>query len=115
MQLHTILLPVQDMDTAFRFYTGALGLPVKFRDGDRYAALDLGGLTLALVIPEDSESEAISLAVRTADITAALDHLQQAGATLQGVPDEGGHEIRAHLRDPAGWDLVLYQPLSPET
>ena len=113
MQLRTILLPVEDMDAAVRFYSEALSLPVRFRDGDRYTALDLGNVSLALVCPDDCETGEISLAVKTQDMNHSLDRLQEAGASVQAEPRGGPHEVRARVHDPSGWDVILYQPLSP--
>ena len=39
MIVGNVLIPVADLDEAIAFY----GLPVKFRDGDRFAALNGGG------------------------------------------------------------------------
>ena len=39
---------VQDMQAAVDFYADVLGLPLKFRDGDNWAAFDVAGVTLAV-------------------------------------------------------------------
>ena len=36
------------MEAAVRFYTDVLGFALKFRDGDHWAAFDVGGSTLAV-------------------------------------------------------------------
>lgn len=113
MKIRTIMVPVESMDAALEFYARVLGLPVRFRDGDRYAALELDGLTLALVSAEDAESEHIALAVKTDDLAGDLGCLTEAGASLRSGPHEGGHEVRAVLADPSGRNVVLYQPVSP--
>lgn len=41
--LKSVLWPVPDLDAGIDFYCDALGLRLKFRDGDRYAAIDAGG------------------------------------------------------------------------
>ena len=43
-----------DLEAAVRFYTHVLGLSLKFRDGDRWAAFDVGGMVaepVAEVVP----------------------------------------------------------------
>jgi len=36
-RIGNVLYPVDDLDAAVAFYRDALGLPLKFTDGDRYA------------------------------------------------------------------------------
>ena len=42
MKVSMLLYPVDDIDTALPLFVDGLGLNVKFRDGDRYCALDGG-------------------------------------------------------------------------
>jgi catechol 2,3-dioxygenase-like lactoylglutathione lyase family enzyme len=110
-RIGNVLYPVDDLDAAVAFYRDALGLPLKFTDGDRYAGLDGGGTTLALVGGgEDVTAGAPAAAIRVGDVAAAVERATAAGATLLRGPERGPHEIRAALRDPAGNVLVLYTP-----
>ncbi|MGN5476685.1 VOC family protein [Cupriavidus basilensis] len=105
-----LLYPVADIDTALPFFTQGLGLTVKFRDGDRYCALDAGALTLALVAGEERMVEQPALAFRVEegeDMAAAIARLVQAGAAVAQPPAQGPHETRAVLRTPEGFALVL--------
>ena len=43
-----IILSTDDLVESIRFYSETLGMPLKFRDGAHFAALDGGSLTLAL-------------------------------------------------------------------
>src|SRR4051794_33077047 len=89
-----VLYPVQDMEAAVAFYT-ALGLPTKFQDGDRYAALDGGGVTVALASPaEDITGGRVAASLRVDDVATALDMALAAGAALVRGPEEGPHETR---------------------
>jgi predicted enzyme related to lactoylglutathione lyase len=107
-----VLVPVGDLDEAIAFYSEALGLPLKFRDGDRYAALDGGGVTIALVAPEEQVSgTATAPAYKVADVARAAQILTEAGALPVSGPETGPHEIRAVLRDPSGNVFVLYSSL----
>ena len=108
--LRQVLLPTPDLDAALNFYE-ALGLALKFRDGDRYAALDAGGATVALVGPEDRDPEAgVAPALKVDSVDALAAQLRAAGWAV-GEPEDGGHERRLELRDPAGNPLLVYGPL----
>ncbi len=103
------LYPAKDLAEAVAFYRDGLGLAVKFQDGDRFAALDGGGTTFAIAGPEEDVTggePAVSFKVE--DVAAAVERLTAAGGRLVRGPEEGPHEIRAVLRDPAGNPFVLY-------
>ena len=48
-----VLYPVDDVDSAVKFYDSVLALPAKFQDGTRFAALDGGKVTVAIAGPEE--------------------------------------------------------------
>ncbi|MCT9933982.1 VOC family protein [Planotetraspora sp. A-T 1434] len=107
-----VLIPVDDLDKAVAFYSDGLGLPVKFRDGDRFAALDGGGVTVALVAPEEQVScTATAPSYKVADVAAAVRDLTETGAVVVREPEAGPHEVRAVLRDPSGNVFILYSSL----
>lgn len=106
-----VLYPVPDVAAAVAFYRDGLGLPVKFQDGSRYAALDGGGVTFAVATAEESVAGPVPAAsFKVTDLTAAVERLTAAGATLVAPAAEGPHEVRAALRDPAGNPFVVYAP-----
>jgi catechol 2,3-dioxygenase-like lactoylglutathione lyase family enzyme len=110
-RIGNVLYAVGDLPAAVAFYRDALGLPLKFTDGDRFAGLDGGGVTLALLsADEDVTAGAPAAAIRVGDVAAAVERATSAGATLLRGPEQGPHEIRAALRDPAGNVVVLYTP-----
>jgi predicted enzyme related to lactoylglutathione lyase len=109
-RLRTVLYAVDDMSAAVGFYRDALGLPVRVRDGDRYTAIDAGGVTLALTGPGEDVAGGVAAAFQVADVAASVRDLTAAGAVLVHGPEAGPHETRAVLRDPAGNPVVLYAP-----
>jgi len=110
-RLRTVLYVVDDVPAAVGFYRDALGLPVRFRDGDRFAAIDAGGVTLGLAGPdEDVTDGAVAASFKVTDVPATVRALTAAGAALVRGPETGPHEVRAVLRDPAGNPLVIYAP-----
>jgi len=107
MKIHTLLYPVDRLEPAIAFFRDTLGLPLKFRDGERYAALDAGSLTLGLAAGEERIVDRPALALRVDDLEDALAGLLAAGASLLRPAEEGPHETRAVLQAPGGHPLVL--------
>lgn len=110
LNLGHVLLPVEDMEAALAFYTGVLGLPLRFRDGDHYAALDAGGGTLALLDPsEQAVPGEVAIGLRAADVDALHRSLVAAGVEILSPPTDTGHERSFAFRAPNGTVLVAYR------
>ncbi|MCW2596934.1 MAG: hypothetical protein QOF92_4790 [Pseudonocardiales bacterium] len=109
--LREVLWPVTDLQAALSFYVGGLGMTLKFRDGDRFAAVaGADNVTLALVTGTEAVTgSAPAPAYRVGDLAAAVGRAEESGAIVITRDEEGAHEHRAVLRDPAGHLLVLYQ------
>jgi hypothetical protein len=145
LELRTLLVSVRSIAESLPLYEQALGLPLKFQDGDHYAALDGGAITVALATdadhpapgsvgltftnPTESRPTVISwkpacarwIAVtagrigidrhsKTDDVASAVDALVASGARVEMPATDGGHEVRALLRDAAGTAIVVYGP-----
>ncbi|GAA2091623.1 VOC family protein [Actinomadura alba] len=111
-RIGNVMYPVDDVGAAVRFYRDVLGLEMRFQDGERFAALDGEGTTLAIAGPQERVVSGPVVSFKVDDVTAMVDRLTAAGALLVRGPEEGPHEVRAVLRDPAGNPLVLYAPRS---
>lgn len=110
-RLGQVLHPVADVAAATAFYGAVFGFAAKFSDGDRYAALDAGGATLALAGPaEDITGGKAAAAVKVADVDAAIRALTEAGGSLVRAPERGPHETRAVAADPWGNLVIVYCP-----
>jgi predicted enzyme related to lactoylglutathione lyase len=110
-RIGNIIYPVGNIENAVGFYSHGLGLAVKFTDGDRFAALDGGGVTLALTgSAEDLTGGTVAASFKVPDVPAAVGRLTGLGAELVRGPESGPHEVRAVLRDPAGHLFILYAP-----
>lgn len=109
-ELAQILLPVTDLGAACAFVGEVLGFELRFRDGDRYAAYQAGGLTLALAAADEQPVPGrVALALKTADLDSALERL--AAADMQvSAPHDSEHERRVTFSDRDGNAFVLYQP-----
>lgn len=107
-----VIHPVEDLGDAVRFYTETLGLELRFRDGDRFAALAIGDVTIGLAAAEERLHEHPVVSYKVDDVERAIEELVAAGASLLRGPEDGPHERRAVLRDPAGNGMVVYQALA---
>ena len=108
LKVGMVIHPVRDMETAISFYTDGLGLEPRFRDGDRFCAFDVGGVTVALAAGAEAVADATAVSYKVADLDATIRHLVASGALLVREPEKGPHEVRAVLRDPSGNPFILY-------
>lgn len=110
VRLGHLVLPVQDVSAGIRFLEGALGLALRFRDGDRYAAFEDAGGTLALAGPEEQVlAGAVAVGVKVADLEAAAARVRAHGGRVLGDPVETDHDRRLAFADPDGNVFVLTQ------
>lgn len=111
-RIHNVYQVTTDMDRAVAFYRDALGLEVKFRDGDNWCQLAAGDTRLALASPaEAAPAVAGSVVVfRVGDLDAACAALAAAGTEILTRRDMGAHGRVATLRDPDGTVLQLFEP-----
>lgn len=107
-----IILSTDDLDESIRFYSEILGMPLKFRDGAHYAALDGGSVTVALATPVDHPMPGkVVVGIKTADVDAAAKAIEAAGGAVAKAPYNDAHERRAVVYDSQGNGLVFYSPL----
>jgi predicted enzyme related to lactoylglutathione lyase len=111
MRIGHIIVPADDLDAQLAFYA-ALGLTTRFRDGDRYAAVTDGTVTLGLA---DASQQPVPgstvVSVQVDDLDGCLTALAAAGVTAS-EPVTGPHERRAVVTDPAGNPVAIYQRLT---
>ena len=111
MRIGHLIVPADDLDAQLAFY-GGLGLTTRFRDGDRYAAVTDGTVTIGLA---DQTQQPV--AGRTM-VSIEVDDLEATLATLTGLgarvaePVAGPHERRAVVTDPSGNPLTVYERTS---
>jgi catechol 2,3-dioxygenase-like lactoylglutathione lyase family enzyme len=109
-RIGNVFYRTRDMDAAVRFYEGVLGLSLKFRDGDSWAAFDVNGMTLALEGGGRGGPGGATVSLRVDGLNALVADLRAKGAKVSDAPD-GAHERRAELQDADGNVLILYEPL----
>lgn len=110
-RIGNVLHPVADVAAAVEFYGSVLGFPTKFVDGQRYAALDAGGVTLALAAPEEDVAGVAAASVKVPDVDATVKAIVAAGGVVVREPEAGPHEVRAVVRDPWSNTFIVYGPL----
>lgn len=111
-EVKMIILSTDDLDESIRFYSDTLGMPLKFRDGAHFAALDGGPVTLALATAVDHPLPGqVVVGIRTADVDAAAEAVEASGGGIVKGPYDDAHERRAVVYDNKGNALVFYTPL----
>lgn len=106
-----ILLSTDDLDESISFYE-ALGMPLKFRDGSHFAAIDGGSVTISLATAIDHPMPGkVVVGVKTADVDGAARAVEENGGAVLKAPYDDAHERRAVVYDAQGNGLVFYRPL----
>ena len=110
MKIGHVIVPAGDLDAQLAFY-GSLGLTTKFRDGDRYAAVTDGSVTIGLAdASQQPVPGATMLSIQVDDLEATVVALVAAGGKA-GETTTGPHERRTVMTDPGGNPIVVYERL----
>jgi predicted enzyme related to lactoylglutathione lyase len=88
-------------------------MPLKFRDGGHFAAIDGGSVTIALATALDHPlTGQVVVGIKTADVDAAAKAIEASGGAVVRGPYDDAHERRAVVYDNKGNGLVFYSPLA---
>lgn len=111
-QVKMIVLSTENLDESIAFYTEQLGFPLKFRDGNHFAALDGGTVTIALATEIDHPIPGqVVVGIKTADVDEAAKIVAEHGGGIARQPYDDAHERRAVVYDNQGNGLVFYKSL----
>jgi len=111
-QVRMVILSTDDIEASIKLYTETLGFSLKFRDGSHYAALDGGGLTLALATSIDHPIPGqVVVGIKVDDVDAAAKALEDAGGAIARAPYDDAHERRAVCYDSQGNGIVFYKSI----
>jgi len=112
-QVDFVSVPTRDVERAVAWYRDALGLPVS-EVAPR--EVEAPNVTLSFWNPErDGEPfqpNAAGLALRVADVAAAVEEARAAGAEVIGVEDTGVCHM-GFVKDPDGNVLILHRRYAP--
>lgn len=107
-----VIVPADDLDAVAAFWTERLGLSLRFRDGDRYAAVTDGTVTFGLAAPSEQPDAARVVASFEVHGLDDLVAAWRAEGVDVGDPVDGPHERKAVARDPADNAVVVYERLT---
>ncbi len=112
-QVDFVSVPTRDTERAVAWYRDALGLPVsEFTEGE----IETPNVTLSFWNPEaDGEpfqANTAGIALRVADVEAAVDEARAAGAEVIGIEDSGVCHM-GFVKDPDGNVLILHRRYKP--
>ena len=112
-QVDFVSVPTRDIERAVAWYRDALGLPLsEFTEGE----IETPNVTLSFWNPEaDGEpfqANTAGIALRVADVEAAVEEARAAGAEVIGIEDSGVCHM-GFVKDPDGNVLILHRRYKP--
>ena len=113
-QVDFVTVPTRDVTRAMDFYRDIIGLPAsEYSEGE----VETPNLTLGFWQPE-AEGEPFvpnenGIALRVADVEAAVEEVRAAGGVVLGVEDSGVCHM-GFVKDPDGNVLILHRRYAPK-
>lgn len=97
------------------FYTAALGLQLKFNDGERWYQYGVGTGNVSLACREEAvpATSGMVMVFEVEDFTSAQERIAAAGGQVLGMRDMGSHGAVLSLRDPEGNVVQLFRRATP--
>jgi catechol 2,3-dioxygenase-like lactoylglutathione lyase family enzyme len=112
-QVDYVTVPTRDTARAVAFYRDVLGLPEsEYLEGE----VETSNVTLGFWNPEDDGEPFVpnenGIALRVADVHAAVEELRSTGAEVVGIEDTGVCHM-GFVKDPDGNVLILHRRYAP--
>jgi catechol 2,3-dioxygenase-like lactoylglutathione lyase family enzyme len=112
-QVDFVSIPTRDSARAVAWYRDVLGLPVsEYTD----AEVETPNVTLSFWNPEDQGETFVpnenGIALRVADVEAALEEFRSTGGEVIGIQDSGVCHM-GFVKDPDGNVLILHRRYKP--
>ncbi|HSV59433.1 MAG TPA: VOC family protein [Variovorax sp.] len=113
-RLQNVFVVAQKPGELHAFYAQALGLPLKFRDQDRWIQYGVGNTNVALASLQEAApaSAGLVMVFEVEDFEGAQERVSAAGGQVLGVRDMGAHGAVLSLRDPEGNLVQLFKRAS---
>ena len=112
-QVDFVSVPTRDSERAFAWYRDILGLPVSEYTA---AEIETPNVTLSFWKPEEQGEPFVpnesGIALRVADVHAAVEEVRAAGAEVIGIQDSGVCHM-GFVKDPDGNVLILHRRYAP--
>ena len=113
-QVDFVSVPTRDMPRALSFYREVLGLPEsEYSEGE----LEAPNVTLSFLAPEADgdtfQANTAGIALRVADVAAAVEEVRAAGGEVIGIEDSGVCHM-GFVKDPDGNVLILHRRYAPK-
>jgi catechol 2,3-dioxygenase-like lactoylglutathione lyase family enzyme len=113
-QVDFVSVPTRDMTRALSFYRDVLGLPESaYSEGE----LEAPNVTLSFWAPEadgdEFQANTAGIALRVADVEAAVEEFRAAGGEVIGIEDSGVCHM-GFVKDPDGNVLILHRRYAPK-
>lgn len=110
-RLQNVYLVARDVPRLSAFYDEVLGLPLKFRDGERWAQYNAGGTGFSLACPQEAAPATAGavLVFEVDDFARMAAQVAQAGGEVIATRDMGSHGSVMSLRDPEGNIVQLFR------
>jgi catechol 2,3-dioxygenase-like lactoylglutathione lyase family enzyme len=112
-QVDFVELPTRDSARAIAWYHDVIGLPVsEYNDFE----VETPNVTLSFFNPEEQGEDFVpnenGIALRVADVEAAVQEVRAAGAEVMGIQDSGVCRM-GFVKDPDGNVLILHRRYAP--
>ena len=113
-RLQNVFVVAQKPGELHAFYAEALGLPLKFRDQDRWIQYGVGNTNVALASREEGApaSAGLVMVFEVEDFEGAQERITTRGGQVLGMRDMGAHGTVLSLRDPEGNLVQLFKRAS---
>ncbi len=113
-QVDFVSVPTRDLSGAIAWYRDILGLPQsEFSEGE----VETRNLTLSFWKPEEQDEPFVpnenGIALRVADVEAAVEEVRAAGGVVLGIEDSGVCHM-GFVKDPDGNVLILHRRYAPK-
>jgi predicted enzyme related to lactoylglutathione lyase len=97
------------------FYEAALGLQLRFRDGERWFQYGVGNTNVALASREEAApaTSGLVMVLEVDALEGARERIVAAGGDVLGLRDMGSHGSVLSLRDPEGNVVQLFRRAAP--